>query len=87
MDKIEVTRLSSKGQIVLPQGVRHKLHLEEGARFVVIASGDTVVLKKLEVPSLAGAQALLYKSRVYAKKTRLSDKYLKESIRRARSTH
>ena len=87
MEKIEVTRLSSKGQIVLPQGVRHKLHLEEGARFVVIASGDTVVLKKLEMPSLAGAQALLYKSRAYAKKAKLSSKSVKDTIRKVRSAH
>ena len=85
MEKIEVTRLSSKGQIVLPQEVRHRLHLEEGTRFVVIASGDTVVLKKLEIPSLASAQALLYKSRAYAKKAKLSSKHIKEAIRKVRS--
>jgi AbrB family looped-hinge helix DNA binding protein len=86
MEKIEVTRLSSKGQIVLPQGIRHKMSLEEGTAFVVIANGDTVVLKKLEMPSLAGAQALLYKSRAYAKKAKLSPKNLRAAIRKVRAT-
>ena len=86
MEKVEVTRLSSKGQVVLPQGIRHKLNLEDGDRFVVIANGDTVVLKKLEMPSLAGAQALLYKSRAYAKKAKLSSKSLKGTIQKVRST-
>jgi AbrB family looped-hinge helix DNA binding protein len=84
-EKVEVTRLSSKGQIVLPQGIRNKMSLEEGTAFVVIASGDTVVLKKLEMPSLAGAQALLYKSRAYAKKAKISPRRIRSAIHKARS--
>ena len=85
MEQIEVTRLSSKGQIVLPQAVRERLRLEEGVRFVVIASGDTVILKRLEIPSLASAQALVYKSRAFSKKSKLSLSKVKEAIRKARS--
>ena len=86
MNSVDVTRLSSKGQIVLPQAVRERLHLEEGVRFVVIASGDTVVLKKLEIPSLASAQALVYKSRAFAKKTKMSLSKIKEAIRKTRAS-
>ena len=85
MEKIEVTRLSSKGQVVLPQAIREKMHLEEGERFVVIGNGDTIVLKKLEMPSLASAQALVYKSRVFAKKAKLSLRHIKEAIHKVRS--
>ena len=86
MEKIEVTRLSSKGQVVLPQTVRRKLRLLEGERFVVVANGDTIVLKKLEMPSLASAQALVYKSRAMARKTRLSLRHIKQVIHKVRSS-
>ena len=85
MEKIEITRLSSKGQVVLPLNIRENLHLEEGERFVVVASGDTVVLKRLEMPSFAGAQALVYKSRAFAHKAKLSPKKVKDAIRKART--
>ena len=86
MEKIEVTRLSSKGQVVLPQAVRRKLHLIKGERFVVVANGDTIVLKKLEIPSLASAQALVYKSRAMAKKTGLSLRHIKQVIHKVRAS-
>ena len=86
MNSVDVTRLSSKGQIVLPQAVRERLRLEEGVRFVVIASGDTVVLKKLEIPSLASAQALVYKSRAFAKKAKMSLSKIKEAVRKTRAS-
>ena len=86
MEKIDVTRLSSKGQLVLPLPIRQKLHLEKGERFVVVANGDTIVLKKLEMPSLASAQALVYKSRAMAKKTRLSLRRIKQAIHKVRSS-
>ncbi len=82
---VEVTRLSSKGQVVLPLGIRERLHLVEGARFVVIGSGDTIVLKKLELPSFEMAQALLYKSRASAKKAKSSLQKIKAIIDKVRA--
>jgi len=39
------TKLSSKGQVVIPEDVRNDLGLTEGDRFVVIGQGDAVILK------------------------------------------
>ncbi len=47
--KIEVTSISSRGQIVIPQNLRKKLGFEEGDKFAVVGEGDTIVLKKLNV--------------------------------------
>ncbi|HEY1107297.1 MAG TPA: AbrB/MazE/SpoVT family DNA-binding domain-containing protein [Opitutaceae bacterium] len=38
------TKLSSKGQIVLPRQVRSKLGLQPGTEFEVSTNGETVVL-------------------------------------------
>ena len=40
MSSIATTRLSSKGQIVIPEEVGNELDLEPGAQFVVMGEGD-----------------------------------------------
>lgn len=44
----ELTRSSSKGQIVIPSAVRRRLGIKEGSVFAVSAKNDMLVLKKLE---------------------------------------
>ena len=85
METLEVTRLSSKGQIVLPQALRKKLHLTEGVKFVVIGGNDTVILKRLEEPSRAQVKALLKVSRAYARRVGLTPNDLKQAVRRAKA--
>ena len=43
MDDIATTRLSSKGQVVIPEAIRKRLGLEPGTEFVVLGENDTVV--------------------------------------------
>ena len=51
--EVETTKMSSKGQIVIPREVREEMHAGEGTLFAVIGGKDTIVLKKLETPSKA----------------------------------
>lgn len=48
---VEVTRMSSKGQVVIPQKVREKVDADEGTIFAVAGGKDTIVLKKMASPS------------------------------------
>ena len=48
---METIRMSSKGQIVIPQRIREELHAEEGTMFTVLGSKNAVILKKLDTPS------------------------------------
>ena len=50
MVKPATTKLSSRGQVVIPEEIRNRLGLEEGAQFVVVGEGDVVVLKALKAP-------------------------------------
>lgn len=49
--KIETTKMSSRGQIVIPQDVRDEIKADEGTIFLVMTNGDTLILKKMEMPS------------------------------------
>jgi len=50
----ELTRVSSKGQVVIPSRVRERLGIEAGSIFAVLAprKGNVVVLKKVDSKSL-----------------------------------
>ena len=48
---IETVRMSSKGQIVIPQDVREELDAGTSTVFAVVGSKDTIVLKKITTPS------------------------------------
>ncbi len=44
MDQIDITRVSSRGQIVIPLELRRDL--KEGDKLLVIRKGDEIILKK-----------------------------------------
>jgi len=46
---MEFTKLSSKGQVVIPQEIREELSLKEGMPFAVTAQGDSILLKRIEI--------------------------------------
>ncbi len=84
MATFATTKLSSKGQVVIPEDIRTDLGLKEGVQFVVIGQGDTVILKKLLVPNLEDFKPLLAKARAQAKKAGLRKSDVKEAIAKAR---
>ncbi|MDO8633717.1 MAG: AbrB/MazE/SpoVT family DNA-binding domain-containing protein [archaeon] len=51
MGEVELIKMSSRGQIVIPQEVRKKMKLEEGEAFAVTGSGDTLLFKRVKMPS------------------------------------
>ena len=44
----EITRISSKGQVVIPLPIREKMKIKEGEAFAVSEEGNLIVLKKVE---------------------------------------
>ena len=46
---MEITKISSKGQIVIPQSIRKDMAINEGAVIAVERINDMIVLKKIDV--------------------------------------
>ncbi len=84
MENVEVTSMSSRGQIVIPQELRKKLRIEIGEKFVVIGKDDTIILKKIEVPSFKGFEKLLRETREFAKNKKIKESDIDEAIKRNR---
>ncbi len=48
---LELTRVSSKGQVVIPGLIRERLGLADGTKLLVFGEGDTIILKKVGLGS------------------------------------
>jgi AbrB family looped-hinge helix DNA binding protein len=81
---LETTRLSSKGQVVLPLAIRRRLNLSSGSKFAVVGEGDTVILKKIVLPPLGEIRRMLQKSRQYARQVGLKPADVSKAIQRVR---
>ena len=69
MAELATTKMSSKGQVVIPEEVRKRLGLKAGSQFVVVGEKDTVILKAISPPSMKEFDDLILEAR---KKARLS---------------
>jgi AbrB family looped-hinge helix DNA binding protein len=45
---MEITKMSSKGQIVIPQKMRNELNMEEGSVMVIEKMKNMIVIKKID---------------------------------------
>ena len=50
MPILEVTSLSTKGQIVIPKEIRKNLGLKPGTKLIVIQEKDNILLKPIKPP-------------------------------------
>jgi AbrB family looped-hinge helix DNA binding protein len=81
---VATTRLSSKGQVVIPEEIRQRLGLETGAQFVVVGEGDVVVLKAVQPPSMRQFDQLVGAARKAARRAGLKRRDVSAAVRRAR---
>lgn len=51
MSEVELTKVSSKGQVVIPRRVREELGLNEGETLAVVGKDDMILLKRVKLPS------------------------------------
>lgn len=79
------TKLSSKGQVVIPEEIRNRLGLEPGAQFVVVGEGDVVVLKALKAPKLSEFKTLVDKARASAEAAGLTLDDVATAVREVRT--
>jgi AbrB family looped-hinge helix DNA binding protein len=78
------TRMSSKGQVVIPEDVRNRLGLSEGVEFVVIGENDAIVLKAISAPPMSDFNKLLKTARAEARQAKMKRADVTKSVRRVR---
>ncbi|MGA2680188.1 MAG: AbrB/MazE/SpoVT family DNA-binding domain-containing protein [Candidatus Bathyarchaeia archaeon] len=75
----EVTTISEKGQVVIPQSIRRELGIKPKTKFLVYGRGDTVIMKKLELPDLKKEWEDIFKM-MDKKQLKISDKETAKEI-------
>ena len=84
---LELTRLSQKGQVVIPTQVRKKMGLKEGTKFLVVGLEDIIVLRKLQFSEeKLKLKKLLAEARSSAKTHGLSEKEIERLIHAVRKS-
>ena len=85
-EKPDVTVVSGKGQVVIPQSIRQKLGIGPKTKLLVYSYQDAVIMKKLEVPDIAKELEAMYRriDRRIAKYGELTQEEAEEEIQRYR---
>ena len=84
MANIATTKMSSKGQVVIPENIRKKLRLKAGAQFVVMGENDIVILKSISPPSLDEFDSLIAKARKQGKQAGIKKSDISDAISKVR---
>lgn len=50
--QVELTRISEKGQVVIPSTLRREMGIRKSDQFLVFGEDGTVILKKVEIPAI-----------------------------------
>jgi AbrB family looped-hinge helix DNA binding protein len=86
METFATTRMSSKGQIVIPETIRKRLNLQAGAQFVVVGENDVVILKSITTPSMDTFDALIQQARRQAKAVGLKRADIAKAVSKTQGT-
>ena len=84
METLATTRMSSKGQVVIPESIRKQLDLKEGAQFLVVGDKDVVILKVVTLPDKSEFDTLIKQARQQAKEAGLTQADITSAVAKAR---
>ena len=84
MAGVATTKMSSKGQVVIPENIRKKLHMKTGEQFVVVGDGDVVILKSISPPTMGDFDDLIAQARESAANAGLVESDIENAIAKVR---
>ncbi len=80
---IDITKVSEKGQVVIPSSIRKEFHLAKGEQLVVIGTGNSIILKRIGAPRRT-FEDVVRPIREKARKRGITKKDVEEAIRDVR---
>ncbi len=61
-EEADVTVVSSKGQVVIPQSIRKKMGIGPKTKLLIYGYGDAVIMKKFDVPDVLKDLERIYRN-------------------------
>jgi AbrB family looped-hinge helix DNA binding protein len=80
MKTLATARMSSKGQVVIPEELRNRLGLKTGSQFVVVGENDVVIMKTITQPSMRDFDNLIKKARKQARSAGMTKSDISKAI-------
>ncbi len=84
MRAVSTTKMSSKGQVVIPEDIRRRLQLDSGTQFIVLGEDDVVILKMVRPPSMGDFDRLVRKAKKQARAAGLTRSSVSAVVSRVR---
>ena len=85
MSVLTTTRMSSKGQIVIPEELRQAFGWNSGTSFIVVGRPDAIMLQPVTMPDMSRFDDLIAESRRQAKAAGMRVGDVAAAVTRARS--
>ncbi|MBU2633628.1 MAG: AbrB/MazE/SpoVT family DNA-binding domain-containing protein [Nanoarchaeota archaeon] len=84
--QVELTRISEKGQVVIPSSLRKEMGIDKSDQFIIFGGDNTVILKKIEKPTIKKSfDEITRPLRKVAKEVGLTKRDLARAIRDVRN--
>jgi AbrB family looped-hinge helix DNA binding protein len=87
MAEVATTKMSSKGQVVIPEEIRSRLGLKAGTKFVVVGREDTLILKAIAEPPMDEFDKLIAEARKQARRAGMKRADIASAIAGVRGSH
>jgi AbrB family looped-hinge helix DNA binding protein len=84
MSDLATTKMTSKGQIVIPEDIRRELKLKIGSQFIVVGNKDVVILKNVTPPTIDEFSDLISDLRLKARKLGIKKTDISKAIDKVR---
>ena len=84
MANVSTTKMSSKGQVVIPENIRKQLNLKVGSQFIVLGDKDVVILKNISPPSLDEFSGLIADAKRKARQAGVKKSDISDAIKKVR---
>ena len=84
MQSFATTKMSSKGQVVIPEAIRTELGLSPGDQFIIVAEGDVVILKTINPPPMKQFDKIVKRARQQAKSAGMSEQDVEQATGESR---
>jgi AbrB family looped-hinge helix DNA binding protein len=84
MSNLATTKMSSKGQVVIPEDIRKRLGFKAGSQFIVMGEKDVVILKAISPLSMEEFDELIAKARRQGKRAGMKRSDITAAIAKVR---
>lgn len=85
MINFSTTKMTSKGQVVIPEETRKRLGMKPGTQFMVVEGKDALIFKVIQPPSMEDFDELLAQTRSQAKRAGMKTSDVAKAVKAVRA--